>query len=52
MNRSSSVKRIAGICSAAVGIIIIIAFVPVWLWISILGAILIWLGIILFGNRC
>lgn len=49
---NTSVKRIAGICSAVIGVIIIIAFVPVWLWISILGVILIWLGIILFGNRC
>ena len=52
MNRSLSVKRIAGICSLVIGLIIIVAFVPVWLWLSLLGVVLIWLGMILFGNRC
>jgi len=38
------IKRIVGIVCAVVGVIIVIQVVPIWLWIFLLGILLLVLG--------
>ncbi|MBS7262653.1 MAG: hypothetical protein KIG36_03480 [Eubacteriales bacterium] len=45
-------KRIIGLVLMAVGVVIVVAFVPFWLWLSVIGAALIAVGVALVASRC
>ena len=44
-------KRIAGICLIVIGIIMMICFMPYWLWLSLLGVVLIGAGCLVLARR-
>mgnify|MGYP000940633668 FL=1 len=44
-------KRIAGICLIVIGIIMMICFMPYWLWLSLLGIVLIGAGCLVLARR-
>lgn len=46
----AGVKRIAGIATACLGLFLTAAYLPLEMWVSLVGGVMIWAGWSLFKN--
>lgn len=45
-------RKIVGIAIAAVGVILLLWALPLWMWLALFGLALIVLGVIIFIKKC